>query len=221
MTKKEEKLFVWDFHGTLEHGNDRALTEITNHILEQHGFERRLSVPEAEMLTGKGWHEYFEFLLPGLDYDQYLALQTKCISMAQSQPEIIIQHIKSTPYAVDVLEAIHQSPHTQIVLSNTQPKSLDIFLKSVQIDHFFPQHHRIAVDITPKMTKKEWLCTFLRNRLFPGGIVAIGDSLWDVELASCHPKGVGYLYAHPHKIHREADCHHKIHDLRHILQELL
>lgn len=212
---------MWDFHGTLERGNDDALTEITNHILEQHGFEQRLSVSQAENLTGKSWHEYFAFLLPGLDFDQYLSLQAKCISVAQAQPDIIMKHIKPAPYAIEVLEAIDKSPHTQIVLSNTQPESLDIFLKSVQIEHLFPSHHRIAIDTPkPKKTKKEWLCAFLHERLFPGGIVAIGDSPWDVELASCHPKGVGYLYSHPHKIHREADCHHKINDLRSVLQEL-
>lgn len=185
----EEKLFVWDFHGTLEHGNDNAVQEITNSVLEEHGYTRRITLTEAEMLTGKSWHEYFAFLLPDLDYEHYLKLQAKCISIAQSNPEIITKNIKPTPYAGEVLEAIDKSPHTQIVLSNTQPQSLDLFLESVYIDHYFPPLHRIAVDVpAPKLTKKEWLCSFLSDKNFPGGVIAIGDSSWDVELAECHSK---------------------------------
>ncbi len=79
-------------------------------------------------------------------------------SISQSQPEIVAKYIKITPNALKVLESINKSSHSQIVLSNTQPKSLDMFLHSINIEHY---------------------------------------SMGDVELAECHPNGVGYLFSHP------------------------
>ena len=37
------KLFVWDFHGVLEKGNDLAVLDITNKVLEQAGYSERLN----------------------------------------------------------------------------------------------------------------------------------------------------------------------------------
>ncbi len=219
---KGEKLFVWDFHGTLEHGNDGAVIEITNRVLQEQGYHRRLSTQEAEQLSGKRWYEYFVHLVPELTQEECKKLQDACITISQKHPEIIAKYIKPTPWAEEVLHAIHQSRHTQIVLSNTQPHSLDIFLASVRLEHFFPSTHRLAADTYAKthLTKKDWLNEFMQDKHFPGGIVAIGDSPGDVELAACHPKGIGYLYTHPGRHHRQAECHHKIHDLKIILQEV-
>lgn len=221
--ENDAKLFVWDFHGTLEFGNDGAVLEITNLILEQQGYSRRMTMDEASILSGRRWHEYFAFLLPELETEHCLNLQKNCISISQRHPEIIARNIKPSPNATEVLEAIDKSPHTQIVLSNTQPKSLDIFLQSVNMEHYFPSHHRIGADAhcQKRVTKKDWLNDFLKDRDFPGGIVAIGDSPGDVELAECHPKGIGYLFSHPGRPHREAACGYKINDLKHILRELV
>jgi phosphoglycolate phosphatase-like HAD superfamily hydrolase len=217
------KLFIWDFHGTLECGNDGIVKEITNNVLEKENFKRRISLQEAEMLSGKRWHEYFSFLLPELSMEQCLDLQAKCVAISQTNSSFIYNHIKPAPYAYEVLEAIANSHHVQIVLSNTQPRSLDVFLQAVKIEHFFPSSHRIGVDthLQAKLTKKEWLLNFLKGKDFPAGIVSIGDSPGDVELANFHPAGVGYLYSHPGRPHRNANCRHKINDLRIVLQELV
>lgn len=216
------KLFVWDFHGTLEHGNDLAVHEITNRVLETKGISRRMSVEEAAQLSGKRWHEYFSFLLPEFDLPTCLELQNACIAISQKHPEIIAKYIQLTPHASQVLEAIHLSQHQQIVLSNTQSHSLEVFLNAVKIDHFFPKSCRLAVDThcQKRTTKKSWLYDYLKDKPYFSGLVAIGDSTGDIELADCHPKGVGYLYSHPNKPHRLSDCPNKIHDLLVILKEI-
>lgn len=73
------------------------------------GLSRCLTVPEAEMLAGKCWHEYFAFLLPDLKIEQCIHLQKECILHAQKHPEIISKHIRITPHALEVLEAISKS----------------------------------------------------------------------------------------------------------------
>lgn len=215
------KLFVWDFHGTLEYGNDGAVQEITNRVLESEGFTRRLTLEEAHSLSGKLWYEYFSFLLPELNVEACKQLQALCISISQNHPEIISKYIQLTPNALKILEAVEKSPHRQIVLSNTQPKSLDLFLESVKIDHFFPAEARIAADAhcQVRKSKKDFLNAFLNGKTFKA-LITIGDSPGDVELANCHPNGIGYLFSHPGKPHRASDCPNKIHDLMHVFQEV-
>jgi phosphoglycolate phosphatase-like HAD superfamily hydrolase len=217
-----KKLFVWDFHGTLEHGNDFAVHEITNLILEDQGYKRRMSIDEAFKLSGHRWYEYFSILMPKINPETCVHLQNLCISVSQKHPEIVAKHIKITPNALKVLESIDKSRHEQIVLSNTQPKSLDMFLRSVNIEHYFPPQHRLAADshCQTRKTKKDWLNEFLTEKSFPGGLICIGDSLGDVELASCHPNGVGYLFSHPDRAHRCNQFPNRITDLTDILKEV-
>lgn len=56
------KLFVWDFHGTLEKDNEHAVMEISNKVLENLGYTQRLSKEDNLMLYGKKWADYFEYL---------------------------------------------------------------------------------------------------------------------------------------------------------------
>lgn len=216
------KLFVWDFHGVLEKGNDQAVVEITNHVLKQHGYSRTLSIEEGELLSGRRWYEYFAFLIPGIDPHEYLRLQSHCVEISQTQPEIVSKHIRLNDHADHVLQNIEMSQNTQILISNTQPKSLDWFVKDVGIEKYFPPSHRFAVDShsQPNQSKKDCLEIFLKRGDFPNGIVSIGDSPADMALIHNRHKGVGYLYAHPGRDHRVVECHYKINDLRYVLQEI-
>jgi len=217
-----KKLFVWDFHGTLEQGNDLAVHEITNRVLAENGYDRRMSIPEAEMLSGRRWREYFTHLLPEADQEIGVDLCNQCLSISSKHPEIVLKYIQLVPSALAVLEAIEKSHHTQIVLSNTQTSALDQFLAAVSIERFFPAKHRFAADThrQNKQDKRTLLSEFLKDKHFPAGLIAIGDSPGDVSLADCHPKGVGYLYAHPGRTHRPAECKNKIHDLSLLLEEI-
>lgn len=129
------KLFVWDFHGVLEKGNDDAVLEITNFALEYHGYSRRMTQDEGILLSGLRWYEYFSFLLPQLLKEECHKLQSTCFEISQNKPEIIAKHIQLNDYADFVLESIHSSEHQQILISNTPcltskyPMSLMLYLK--------------------------------------------------------------------------------------------
>lgn len=216
------KLFVWDFHGVLEKGNDHAVVEITNEALQQSGYSRKMTCQEGEFLSGRRWHEYFAFLLPGLDIKEYFKLQALCIDISLNQPERIAKHIQINDYAHEVLEIISRSGHTQILISNTQPESLDLFVNIVGVQHYFPSSHRFGIDThTQKhITKKDVLEAFLENKNFSKGIISIGDSPGDMALIHGRANGIGYLYAHSGRAHRLTECHYKIADLREVLKEV-
>jgi hypothetical protein len=216
------KLFVWDFHGVLEKGNDEAVVEITNRVLYSFGHSRRMTTQEGEFLSGKRWYEYFAFLLPHLNHQEHLALQAACIDTQMKEPEIIAKHIQLNDHAHFVLQSIADCQLTQILISNTQPKALDLFVKIVGIEKYFPSSHRFGVDSHSQrqITKLDCLRAFLEDKKFPEGIISIGDSPGDMALIHQYPNAIGYLYTHPGRVHREANCHYKIQDLREVLREI-
>jgi hypothetical protein len=219
---------VWDFHGVLEKGNDDAVLEITNLALEHHGYCRRMTQSEGIALAGLKWWEYFSSLLPELFIEECIQLQATCFRISHNHPEIVRKHIQLNDHADFVLSSIQNSKHHQILISNTLPKSLDIFLEIVGIEKYFPLSHRFGVDTDSlnTRTKKHCLAEFVKDRNYFNSIVSIGDSPGDMALVDQEiipkiiPNGVGYLYSHPQRPHRPAECHHKINDLRFVLQEI-
>lgn len=219
-----KKLFVWDFHGVLEQGNDDAVHEISNLALEHHGYSRRMTLEESKLLSGKRWYEYFTYLLPELGEEDIYSLQSTCFAISNDRPDILSGYLKINDHVEHVLESIHLSPHTQILISNSVPDALERFIKIVGIEKYFPASHRFGADThnQAKITKKDCLDAFLKRNPSFDLIVSIGDSPGDMALVfhGESPKGIGYFYSHPTRKHRESQYHHKIHDLRLVLQEL-
>ncbi|MBU6389829.1 hypothetical protein KGQ71_04940, partial [Patescibacteria group bacterium] len=73
------KLFVWDFHGVLEKGNEQAVLEVSNLILRDFGFDQQFSREEIYRLYGQRWCDYFAHLLPDTQEELHLQLQHACI----------------------------------------------------------------------------------------------------------------------------------------------
>lgn len=216
------KLFVWDFHGTLEKGNDDAIVAISNLILERNGYTERITIKDAELLAGGRWSAYYAYILPHEPSEVHIRLQTESTEFSLKNPHYIAQYVQLNSHAKEVLEAIHHSHHSQILLSNCNAESLDFFLEAVGIDIYFTGENRIPAFIPHQahITKADLLMNYLSKRSFFDGLVSIGDSPGDVALAGCHPKGIGYLYTHPERTHRESSCHFKINTLKAILQEI-
>lgn len=57
-------LVVWDFHGTLERGNEYAVLETSNDVLEQWGYSERFTEEDAIRLYGLKWQAYFADIPP-------------------------------------------------------------------------------------------------------------------------------------------------------------
>lgn len=210
------KLFVWDFHGVLEKGNESAVEEITNGTLSKFGYKRRMSTEECYRLYGKKWFEFFQYLLPEENIRVWMRLQDESVTMGLDNPEIIARSIAINDYAHEVLAKIKEK-HQQILISNSQPKSLAMFLEVTGVNVYFKKRGVMAVSahkIDKVRSKREVLQEFLKEKTFEQ-VVTIGDSPADMELGN-----VRYLYAHPGRKHRDVDADYKIHDLREVLREV-
>lgn len=85
---------------------------------------------------------------------------------------------------IEYVLSIGSSQHTQILISNTQPKILDIYIELVGIEKYFPSTHRFGVDPSDhnQKTKKDCLHEFLNKGENFDEIISIGDSPGDMDL---------------------------------------
>lgn len=216
------KLFVWDLHGVLEQGNDRAVIDISNEVLSTFGYEQRFAYADGQQLYGNKWYVYFASLLPAEPHERHLELQDACFTLSEERPELQYRWMRPTPHVTTVLDAIADAGHRQIVISNTRPGTLDMFLKLLELSDHFSAGHAFAVDqhvLDAKITKRDILAEYLDARPAFEEIVIIGDSAGDMRLAEV-AGGTTYLFAHPEFAFRRCPADFRIRDLREILRHV-
>lgn len=215
------KLFVWDFHGTLEQGNEQAAIELSNMALKQLGYSERFSDEHTHALYGLKWYQYFEHLLPNEPHSRHLELQRISHDLGAERLDIIKKHIRPANHALEVLQRIQQAGHHQVLISNSSPVALRYFIDAIGLNDYFSPKTAFAVDNhlaeTPT-TKEELLRSHVSKHPYDH-IVIIGDSPKDMELKDV-AGGTTYLYAHEDYPFRGDSGDYHITDLRKILQEL-
>jgi phosphoglycolate phosphatase-like HAD superfamily hydrolase len=215
-------LFVWDLHGVLEIGNEKAVLSTSNLILGEEGYSERFSKEDINLLYGTKWHEYFDYLLPHLDKSEHLRLERRCVQFGLEHPEVIEEHVLSTGYAHEILGRINKAGHSQILISNVSEESLGLFMGLIGADYYFPGGHAFATNVQGQnRTKKEVLEEFIESSDIKfDKVVSVGDSPSDIELVEGYPNGVSFLYSHPGKGFRDCAPTYKIKDLRCVLREV-
>lgn len=215
------KLFVWDLHGVLERGNDRAVIDISNQVLAMYGYHHRFQYDDGRRLYGRKWYEYFAALLRDEPHQRHVELQEACFTLSEERPDLQYQWISPTPHAGTVLAAI-AACHQQILISNTRPATLDMFLKLLELADFFTPGRAFAVDQHVRdatVTKQDVLASFLAAQPAFDELVIVGDSPSDMQLANV-VGGTTYLFAHPEFPFRECKADFRIHDLRQVLKHV-
>lgn len=212
------KLFVWDFHGVMEKGNEWAAIEISNKVLELNGYKEQFSKDDALRLYGLKWFQYFADLLPNLTNEEHLKLQAACYEYAEKNLHILAKYIVANDHVIEVLKRI-EAKHDEIVISNSRASDLDWFINNIGAKEFFSISKIFGVNAHESLhTKKEALSHYLKNKEFDG-IVIIGDSESDMALKEV-AGGITYFYNHPHNKAKSIKADHHITDLRDVLKEL-
>ena len=215
------KLFVWDLHGTLEQGNERAVIDLSNQVLASHGYAQRFRDHHARQLYGLKWYQYYEHLLPQQPYVVHLQLQADSFALSNTSGVLISRYMRPSDHAMEVLEAIRTSPHRQIVLSQTVPEALPLYIKALGLQDYFSARNSYAVHAHSReasQTKTSVLRDLMATDK-PEKIVVVGDADGDMQLAH-DVGGISYLYAHEGYEFRSERGDHRTHDLRDVLREL-
>lgn len=219
------KLFVWDLHGTLEQGNETAVIEVLNKILERHGYPARFEQNHALELYGRKWHEYFAHILPDESAETHVGLQAATFSYFFSDNDegmkIMNKHLRPSKNLLPTLKTLGKK-HEQILISNTIPEGLRLFIHLLGISKYFNETNAFPVDqhmSHVRGVKREILAGYLAVRPKYDEIIVIGDSETDMELAEAFG-AKAYLYAHEGMSFRSEKGHYKINDLKEVLREL-
>lgn len=216
------KLFVWDFHGVLEQNNELAVLEITNSVLSENHSSKRMTKEQCYDFYGLKWYEYFSRIDSNLSLDECLRLQEYCFTKSISNPNIVAKHISQTPGADKVLSQIDVK-HKQILISNTDPESLILFIKAVGLDKYFVSENTYPVNSHREhtRTKKQVLSEYLAHSGTKyDELITIGDSPSDIELTTLYPRSKSYLYTHPNRAYKNCKADYKTHNLLDILREI-
>lgn len=216
------KLFVWDFHGVLETGNENAVLEISNSVLGKEGYSERFTAEDIEILYGRKLRDYFAYLMPDLDEETCVKLEEHYGEFSRNNEDIILEHISPTEHSQEVLEKIVRNEHDQILISNVTDRGLEFFIDSVGVKRFFPDGKAFAANGRNGGSKKRILTSYLDGaEIDYEQIVTIGDSPKDIELVSDLPNGVSFLYSHVGKGFRDCNPTYKIKDLRCVVREII
>ncbi len=215
-----KKLFVWDYHGTLEKGNENCVLYYANLALERLGYERRLTQEENLMLYGRALHKYFEYLFPEESHEQHLAIQEEFLKLEKEFPEIWDKYLKPNDGVIEVVGAIHNSHHDQIIISNTEENIIEPFVRAIGLESYFSEGKYFATNshLGTKATKHDMLKRYMAGKQFDH-FVAIGDAPKDLDYVEEYPSTT-YLYAHPGWNFREYPATYQIRDLREVLKEI-
>jgi phosphoglycolate phosphatase-like HAD superfamily hydrolase len=223
------KLFVWDLHGVLETGNEKAVLAVSNAVLEEAGFRDRFTVDDINRMYGLKWHEYFEALLPNLDPEVHKWLAEYCLAYSAAHRELITENIRPTDFSHEVLEAIAGSEHYQCLISNSEPDGLKFFMDSIDIAKYFrgmsfaANVHNGDTALTKQDMLEDLLDLFYYGGIEFGRVVVIGDSPGDMALRDVSAGSKAYLYAHPGRPFRDKGVTGpvtKIRDLREVRREI-
>lgn len=215
-----KQLYVWDLHGTLEQGNEIAVVEISNCILEDFRYAQRFTHEMGIELYGLKWHEYFRALIPHISDKAAYELQDACFALSELDTEIQTRCISRTPRAGAVLTEIGKHQR-QVLISNTRPETLPIFVKHLHLESHFPLGTYIAVDNHAKVrsdTKSAAVRKLLDKENYDE-VIVIGDSSSDMQLAR-EIEAFGILYNHPYLPRKSLAADLYTSDLRDVLRGL-
>jgi len=220
-------LFVWDFHGVLEKGNEYAVQELCNLVFKEFGYDRRLNIKETRDWYGLSWFDYFKLSIPDANEEVWNKMVDKVLSFQERGWGIVQKHLQPRDFAKEVLSEIQISGHENILLSNTRPEHIRSFTDAIGITEYFEkiigvdENNNSQVEDGSVNVKSQALKNYLDGKNFRR-IIVIGDR--DIDIKAGQDNGaVTYLFQNPDFAVKQFNINptSRISDLREVLQELV
>lgn len=177
-----QRLFVWDYHGTLCTGAEDALKVILDNVLEAFGIERKVSIEEVRGLFGQPLGDFFRYFQPTIDQAQIAEMTNFFEKLSK---EVAPLHIKPRENVHAVLGEIRKRGDVNVVVSSTPPHRLLDFLEMIKIQDLIDHYIGIPYVIEHKGGKAIAYKTRKVKEFAAGNfssIVMTGDNETDMEI---------------------------------------
>ena len=206
------KLFVWDFHGTLEQDNEFAVKEICEAITG-----KKISVKKVRELYGKAWGEYFKEMDPTMDE----ARLHECVEETRKiGRQYYKKHTRAADNAISVLSEVKKRGDVNVVLSNTRHDIIPQFLNQVKIAHLvdktigIPERREVMGHDTAAY-KAEQISMLAKENDYDK-IIVVGDAETDIA-AGKRNNAVTFMIDRWDR-HPNTMADYRIKDLREVLE---
>lgn len=220
---RKTKLFAWDFHGVLERGTEVGFASILKELANEYEIDKKITLEEVRKKYGVSVKEYLKHFFPeasGALIDEMRAY----IATVQNQ-EHIASFVTAAPNAKEVLNKIRKAGHKNIVITNSAPRHIKVWIKTVGLLDLFDRvyaldKHYKGLDTKPHLAKARAIKEFAkREKINRENIVVIGDRSTDVE-AGLLAGGKVYQFARKGFPIDKTGAHYKVYDLRDVLREI-
>lgn len=217
MERSLDRLTVWDFHGVLEVGSPDVVVAIMNTVLESHGQAPAMTMEKCDAWYGQKLYQLFANLTPDLSHDEHLGFETAYRDL-QKKKDLVLARVRPAPHAHAVLEAIAEAGERQILITNTSPAGIRLYLEATDMTRYFHDGTLFPTNIRgAQLTKDQVLAEYLKGKDF-SLVTIVGDSPADMDMGVVVPGRKNLLlYTHPDKVPKQHPQARNISDLRDVL----
>lgn len=142
LSERTPKLFIWDFHGTLETGTLDILTGIANTLLQENGANKKYSAQEFAELESFSWRTFFTSNFPNLAPEQISAIAEVAYNEKRFK-ELIERHSRPNTGTLNLLKRIKEDGGINIIVSNSRQDKLGIYISQIGVEHLVDDYYGV------------------------------------------------------------------------------
>lgn len=139
---QEKKVFIWDFHGTLETGTLFILTEIANTLLKENGSTKQYTPAEFASIPSFSWDTFFQKHFPHLSVNETQAIAQSAYDEKKFAP-LMEKYSRPNIGAEAVLQKIKSGGGVNIVVSHSRQDKLGYYIDQTRLSHLIDDYYGI------------------------------------------------------------------------------
>lgn len=182
-----KKLFIWDFHNTLETGTLNIITQIANSLLRENGGNKVYTTKEIENFPSFSWETFFKNELPHFTKDEI----KKLVCEAYNEKRfgyLNKKYSRPQKHSKEILKFIKAKGDINVVVSNSRNDKLSSYIKNIGLQKYIDFHFGIddgrilsKDDVIRKKIKTIKIFLKRYKKIF-SEIIVISDSFSELEI---------------------------------------
>lgn len=190
-----KKVFIWDFHGTLETGTVFILTEIANKLLEENGSTQRYTPDEFAGIPSFSWNTFFRKHFPDCSQEEVNTIAREAYNENRFA-YLMDKYSQPRPGALSVLQAVKASGGVNVVVSHSRQDKLEYYLSHVGLIHVINEYYGVddgtVASWEDVLKKKVLVIKKILAQHSSAHSYGVGDS--DTDFYAAQSSGIDYFY---------------------------
>jgi phosphoglycolate phosphatase-like HAD superfamily hydrolase len=184
--REVQKVYVWDFTGTLEEGTSHVIHRIASEILQKYESNVFYSYEDFVKLPSFSWKTFVSFHFPNKTQTE----QDLIIDEAYNSPlseKLSSEYLRPKDGALDVLKWVKENGGINIVISNSRIDKMQSYLEKINFLQYFDQYYGVddgSIKDTKDLIKKKYsLISSISQGIDRSDMISIGNNYEDITIA--------------------------------------